>query len=165
MFYKGRNLLAINPADLFLHLNKGICVKGEDWASHLIKCSSDYLLASAGWGWLCLSTDITLRKPGPHLPGDHQQRTKLPVLGGTLCYCVRGAWSVPCHAGTWPGGAGGNQSRCQGLSVVSGIRPALCWPISFWAMDIPTIAFGGNGLATNMGGAFLLRNVKWWGIL
>lgn len=149
MFYKGRNLLAINSADLFLHLNKGIRVKGEDWASHLIKCSSDYLFASAGWGWLCLSTDIKLRKPGPHLPGDHQQGTKLPVMGRTLCYW-EGHGACRAVAGTWPRGAGGNQSRCQGLSVVSGIRPALCWPISFWGMDIPTIAFGGS-LLVEMG--------------
>jgi len=73
MFYKDRKLCAINPADLFLQLNKGVYVEGEDRALHLIKCTGDYLLSSAGRGRQHHSTDITLPEPGPHLLGDHQQ--------------------------------------------------------------------------------------------
>lgn len=125
--------LAIKPADLLLHLNKGVCVKGLD----LIKYSSEYLLASAGWEWLWHSIDITLPEPGPHLPGDHQQVTRLPVLGWTLCYQVRGAQSTPCHH--WKNAYSQEElvrfraGTKQGLSAVLDVQPDLCWHISFQA--------------------------------
>lgn len=74
-------------------------MKEEDWKLHLIKCSSDYLLASTGWGWVCHNTHIPFPDVRPHLLGDHQQGTRLQVTGGALCCSVRDALSVPCCHG------------------------------------------------------------------
>lgn len=86
---------------------------------------------------------------------------------GTLLANERGTECVMSLSALCTGAdrAGGNQSRCRGLSAVSGIQLSLCWPVSVWTMDTSLIAFIKNGPETDSGGAFLLRNVKWWGIL
>lgn len=138
VFYKDRHLLTINAADWFLHLNKGIYVKGGDWALHLIKCNRLFVcLNRLGVAALVVETspyqnlDLTSQRTTSKRANCQSQEGHVATKGKGHGVCC--AMWAPC---TWPGGAIGNQNRYQGLSVVWGVHPSLCWLISLWAVDI-----------------------------